>query len=602
MIGELSGLEKALSAGDFAKQKAPLTEIVKALKPMRLKSIESLDINTRGRLITTLLRVSRQPKPPPAEPTAPPSEDAASSETAASSGDSEATPETGTEGSPAAAASAASGEVSVAAGEATGSESPPGSGTPDAPTLSPEQADASASPMNGDAAAASGTEGEASAPSAQVAVPAAPPAPPVDEKTAAYQDVMYLIGSVWRAVGEQDRAAPFFELSGRKVVEEREAPAERPSEARGPRRDSAPGGRDSATGRRESREPRDPSRPSREARNAPLTANGDWREEAQALETHKRTRDAARVHEQHKSFADAARLYEVGGDLKSALRNLISAKDTEGARRLLPQLTPIEVQPILEKGNAYELLMELYVAKGDFENVARLYERAKQFDQAALAWERAGKLSNARKAYDRAHDSQGAARMRDREVQKLIERGDRLGAAVLQIAAGLRERAVETLMALPAPKAFRFLQKAKLDAEAQSLAQKEIAQAVEEKQHGNRARWLEMLDDKVGAADAWEQAERKDKALALHEQLQNWPKSAQLAEAVGQLDKAQELFARAGDTANAERVKALPRPVAPPPAAPAPASDEAEHDAGVEAAPPPPAPEKSQGTGSEGNP
>ena len=87
VLNELSGLEKSLAKGDFAEQKQPLGEIVKALKPLRLKSIEELDFNTRGRLITTLLRVSRQPKPAEAAPAAadvmPPAEaDAAPAEAA----------------------------------------------------------------------------------------------------------------------------------------------------------------------------------------------------------------------------------------------------------------------------------------------------------------------------------------------------------------------------------------------------------------------------------------------------------------------------------------------------------------------------------------
>ena len=68
------------------------------------------------------------------------------------------------------------------------------------------------------------------------------------------------------------------------------------------------------------------------------------------------------------------------------------------ARRLATQLPPGEAQTILEKAEGWELLMELHVKSGRFDEVAKLYERARQFDQAGLAWERAGKLSAARKA------------------------------------------------------------------------------------------------------------------------------------------------------------------------------------------------------------
>ncbi|HZI12616.1 MAG TPA: DEAD/DEAH box helicase, partial [Myxococcus sp.] len=82
VIVELSTLEKALSKTDFSAEKGPLQAIVRALRPMRLKSLEDLDLNTRGRLITTLLRVQRQPKPPAPEASAAPAEGAAPSEAA----------------------------------------------------------------------------------------------------------------------------------------------------------------------------------------------------------------------------------------------------------------------------------------------------------------------------------------------------------------------------------------------------------------------------------------------------------------------------------------------------------------------------------------
>jgi len=60
-----------------------------------------------------------------------------------------------------------------------------------------------------------------------------------------------------------------------------------------------------------------------------------------------------------------------------------------------------------------------------------------------------------------------------------------------------------------------------------------------------------------------------------------------MLEAAGQLDKAQELYAKAGDTANAERVKALPRPE---PVAKGPAGDDSSDEAHADEAPLPPPP------------
>jgi len=295
---------------------------------------------------------------------------------------------------------------------------------------------------------------------------------------------------------------------------------------------------------------------------------GDWSEQAKQLEAMGRTRDAGRLHERNNSFADAARLFEAGGDIKSALRCAVAGKDMDTSRRLISGLPADQVVPTLEKAGAYELLMEQYVTKGDFENVARLYERARQFDQAALAYERANKLTQARKSYERARDMASANRVRGLEVKSLVERGDRLGAATLLMAAGQRGEAVEVLSPLPPPKAFHFMQRLNLDEEAKALAQRELARAEEEKKPAGRARWLELLGETAAAAEAWEQSGRKEKALPLHEQLGNLARAAQLAEELQQRAKAIELYTRLNDAAGLERANALPEtPPAPPPSA-----------------------------------
>jgi tetratricopeptide (TPR) repeat protein len=335
--------------------------------------------------------------------------------------------------------------------------------------------------------------------------------------------MMFLVGSIWRALGDQPRAEAAFATSGRKEEEGR----------------------------------RPEARPER---------TEDWREEARVLESNKRTRDAARLQERHQSYSEAARLFEAGGDLTGALRCSLEAKDTPQARRLIKQLKREQYLPIIERAKAYQLLMEHYVEVGDFENVARLYERARQFDQAALAWERSGKLAPARRAYERAQDATNAERVRKLEIDALVQRGDRLGAAQLWVSAGKRQEAAQSLLSLPAAKAFRFLQKLKLDDEAVDLAKKEIARAEAENKPGSKARWLELLGDVPAAADCWEQAGRRDKALALQEQAGNWQLAAQLAEGLGQLEKAVELYHRAGDKPSADRVAAMGAKVpAPPP-------------------------------------
>src|SRR5207244_4313173 len=72
VVNELGSLEKALTKADYGAQLHSLEEVLKALRPMRLRSIDGLDLGTKGKLLTSLLRVGRQPKPP--EEAAPPAQ------------------------------------------------------------------------------------------------------------------------------------------------------------------------------------------------------------------------------------------------------------------------------------------------------------------------------------------------------------------------------------------------------------------------------------------------------------------------------------------------------------------------------------------------
>ncbi|MDP3157991.1 MAG: DEAD/DEAH box helicase [Archangium sp.] len=528
VVNELSSLEKALTKSDVIAMKEPLSAVLKAVKPLRLKNLEALDIGTRGKLITSLMRAQRLPKPAPSE-----------------------TP----------------------VAEAPAAEA--------APVEAPVEA---AAPTEGDAAPA-----EAAAP-VEAAAPAAPAAPAVDPRIAAWTENQFTVGLIWSSMNEADRAKTAFENAGRQPTEadlavpahvERapEAPRGARPERGGARSASARGDRPERGGARTDR----PARPTRPERPVPFVSSGDWQVDVKTLETAGRTRDAARIHEKNKSFADALRLYEAGGDFKSALRNAALGKVDEAFTRLSAKLKPDEMIEALERAEAWEKLMEFHVARADFDSIAKLYERAAQFDQAGLAWERAGKLSLARKAYERARDAGSAHRVRDLEVVKLIERGDRLGAATLQVSGGKKAEALETLKPLPGPKAFHFMQKLKMTAEADAFAKAELAKAEAENNPVQRARWLELLGRLPEAAEVYLAADRKDKAAFVFEAMGDLKKAAELLEAAGQLDKAQALFTKQGDTANAERVKALPRPE-PKPKSAAAVAEEAEDAAAM---PPP---------------
>ena len=561
IVPELSVLEKALAKGDFAAELQPLDSVVKALRQARARSLQDLDMDTRGRLITTLSRVARQTKPA--------SEPDAAAAPAADAGAAPVTDEAAQVEAPPPAeetAAEAAGETASEAGGETASEAPvaaPETGEEAAPAAPPEVATAA---------------GEATASPAESS--AVTPA-------RAFGEVLFRVGLAWAAVGEHERAETAFAAAGRNPS---------PEELRAPAGAAEPSGAErGATGRRGGRERPErgerrerPSRPERPPRGErapsaprggpveiPPELAGDWKAQADFLESRGRTRDAARLHDRHGSFGDAARLFESGGDLRSALRSALAAKDSEAARRLATQLPPGEAQTLLEKGEGWELLMELHVKSGRFDEVAKLYERARQFDQAGLAWERAGKLSAARKAYERARDMASVDRVRTLEVDRLVERGDRLGAALLLVQARRRDQAAKLLEPLPPPKAFRFLQQLGLNSDAKALGERELQRATEENKSMAQARWLELLERPTEAAGAWVAAGRKDKAFPLLERAGQFGPGARLAEEIGNRNEAIRLFRRAGEDAEADRLEALP-PAPPPEALPEPPDHEAE--------------------------
>jgi tetratricopeptide (TPR) repeat protein len=560
VVVELSTVEKALGKADLAGQLKPLDEVVRQLRALRVKALAELEPNARGRLITTLLRVSRQTRP--AEETPAPGSPPAEAEAP------------GPEAPPAAAAPA---EEAAAAVDAA-PEMPPGAteAVADSPVDAPPEAEAPAEPTAGEpqAAAAAPTEG------------AAAPAP--ERPAELYRDVLYRVGLAWLAVHEAERAENAFTAAGRKPSHDEISRAEappiaRPEPATGPRK---PG---TDRGVRKPRDAKPPRGPRERVSLAPMPqfAPGEWQAQAEAYASRGRTRDAARVLEKHGAPAEALKLYQAGGDTKGALRAALAAKDLDAARRLAQSLPAAEARSQLERAEAWELLMELLVKSNAFDEVAKLYERARQFDQAALAWERAGKLGLARKAYEKVRDSAGADRVRSLEVQRLVERGDRLGAAQVLVQSGRRADAVEVLRTLPPTKAFRFMDQLKLKDEARALGEAELEKSQGEGKAGPRARWLDLLGRKAEAAQAWEEGGRKDRAYPLLETLGAFGRAAEFAEASGHRDQAIRLYRRAGDDAAAERLEATP-PSTPPPA-PAEdageAAEDAEHQALVAATP-----------------
>jgi hypothetical protein len=534
VVVELSTLEKALGKGDFQGQLRPLDEVVRQLRGLHVKGLSELEANARGRLITTLLRVSRQPKP---ADTAVPAD--------AGAGEAKAL-----------AAGADAGEATAseaASAEALQEEAPPEASPEGDRGATEAAADA---PAEGDVPATEAVALDAASPAASTE--AAAPAP-----AQLHADVLYRVGLAWLAVHEAERAETAFAAAGRTPSREELEGAEAAPKPEAVR--PVPGARKPGVERGAGKKPGRPARERPSLVPFQEVAPGDWKAQAAAYASRGRTRDAARLYERHGAPEEALKLYEAGGDVKSALRAALLAKDMEAARRLAQSVPAAEARAQLERAEAWELLMELLVKGNAFEDVAKLYERARQFDQAALAWERAGKLGLARKAFERAHDVTGAERVRALEVQRLVERGDRLGAAQVLVQSNRRAEAATVLATLPATKAFRFLEQLKLKDEARALGEAELAQAQAEAKPGSEARWLELLGRKAEAARAWEEAGRQDRAYPLLEALGDFAKAAAFAEASGHRDQAIRLFRRAGDDRAAERLEATP-PSTPPPA------------------------------------
>ena len=526
VIVELGNLERALTKGEFSAEKAPLQEILRTIRSMRLTSLEQLEPNARGRLITSLFRVMRQKKP--ASWDAFLKQAAAAEETGASAKQEEQMP----------------------------TPKPPEEAAPAQPEL-PQDASATAAPAPAPSSEETSAPQEESTAEAQesataqvqVAATQETSLSPEQLQAQAYRAALDLVGRIWRALGEKARSQAALEASGLKEFAE-EAPLP-PEPAK----------------KMPERSPRDKRRekPARvEARADARPTFKDWKEQAAYLEQTRKTRDAGRLHEKNASFAEAVRLFEIGNDFKAALRCAVLGEMEEASTRLMSRLSPSDVKFILERLAAWGLLMSYCAKTKDYESVARLYERARQMDQAALAWEKAGRLSSARKAYEQAGDLESANRTRAIEVQQLLDRGDRLGAATLLLATGNAQAAIDTLKELPGPKAYRFLMKLKLEEEAQKLATTQIEQAIATNDYLAHAHWLEALNKLPEAIEAWLQGGRRDKAMYLCEKIEKYEQAAELAEALGRLDKAEALFRRAGKEEQAARVAALARPTAVP--------------------------------------
>ena len=498
---ELSAVEKALTKKDFAQLAASIAELRKHVSSLPRRTLLGIGEGTRGKLITTLMRVTRTPKPaaapaaeaPAAESAATPAaETQATEETAAAGADAtaEATP---TEEAQTAEASAAEAQTS----ETQPTEAPPPEASPEAPVAAEK--------------------------------PSAPASDP-------WSDTQYAVGLIWSLLGESDRAESSFTLAGRKPDPSElkvEAPPreERPAEGRG---------------RQERRKPRE-RRPS---------PGGQSPEGARSAPSIGRIRSAARLSEKRGQYAEAFAQYEASQDLPSALRCAARAKLDADCARLEPLVKPEEAIAAYESAQAWERLMALHVRRQDFGGMALLYEKSRQFFDAAQAWERAEKLTKARKAYERAQRLDEAQRVRALEIADLFKRGDRLGAAKLLMTLGNKDETIAALEALPPVKMLTFMRQLKLRDDALRIGRTRLAAARAQGDVFLEAQWLEALGEKKAAGEAYKASGHTERAAALLVSLAEFKEAAELYASVGQHGRAAQYFERAGFTTEAARERA----------------------------------------------
>jgi tetratricopeptide (TPR) repeat protein len=319
------------------------------------------------------------------------------------------------------------------------------------------------------------------------------------EKEERRKDLLFTIGEIWRALGDERRAALVFAESGR-------------------------------TG----------------SAMQMLEKAGDWSDAAQLSRREGRAADAARLYEQHKDWPHAFEAFREAGDWRGALRSAIQENVLEHIQEATRQLGPKGSRDLLLRHGKGDLLLDMLAGLGEWAEIGMLYERAEQWADAAQAFERAGRLMRAAECCRKAGDAAGVERLGGLEAESRLARGDLQGAGEALRKLGLHEKAVALVREKKPDLAWRWLQQAGLDSRALELAQ---AEARRHRQGGDLAQaatWLERSGDVAEAALTWMQAAKPEEALRLYEQLGEWEHAGEAALKAGQQERALELFRRAG--------------------------------------------------------
>jgi hypothetical protein len=277
-----------------------------------------------------------------------------------------------------------------------------------------------------------------------------------------------------------------------------------------------------------------------------LRQSGQWDDVARLFEREGKHADAARLFEAHHADVDAARCHRAAGDLRSAFRCLLKAGDVAAVRSSVRELETAAGVELLLRVGAAELADELLVERGEWTRVAQLREQRRNFEGAAEAREKAGDLDKAAIDWRRAGNEKAVESIAERSAAPLLEGGDKLGAA--EVFARFRVFARAAPLALPErpERAHAWYSRAGMDSEALALAQKEARRALATNRFADAGAWHERAGDAPLAAEAYERAQLWSDALRVHEQLGQWEPAAKCCERLALLERAAEFYRRAG--------------------------------------------------------
>ncbi|HLV60054.1 MAG TPA: hypothetical protein VKY51_01485 [Fredinandcohnia sp.] len=287
-----------------------------------------------------------------------------------------------------------------------------------------------------------------------------------------------------------------------------------------------------------------------------LAYTGAWDKVAALHEREKRYREAAALYEENGRPEEAARMYQLAGDVGKMVEILVQSGKTDEVVELAKGLPPEQREQALLAAGKGDLLMDLLVQEERWEDVARLYERAEQFGDAARAWEKAGKTHKAIRAFDRSGETAEADRLVEAEVAAAPENE----AARVYARFGRFEKAAERTDN-PLQR-FRWLRQAGKIEEAQAVAKAELeAMSTEERSPLELAPWMARAGDTAGALRIWDDHREPKQAAQVLEELEEWELAARCLETALEFHKAADFFEKAGNTAEAERVRALAPPM-----------------------------------------